>query len=237
MNATQDVWSMLLPPRPQWDTLLRLLPSHLFLFDEDLICRYAAPYGEGFLGQPSEHLVGRHAAEVLPPARNGLRPALERAVRESEAWSTAEHRYRHPGADGEQLYVWAIHIQPFPLDGHRAVLVTLHDVQEITEAQEQLRSEVRTLEATLARAHAEAQERGRAMRSFLARARTLLTTIWGYLQIMSRRPYALRGRPATSVVQDLVLPQIESLIETIDELDPALRAESAPWHEQPDPRP
>jgi hypothetical protein len=30
-------------PPPLWDTLLRRAPVHVFLFDRDLVCRYAAP--------------------------------------------------------------------------------------------------------------------------------------------------------------------------------------------------
>src|SRR5207248_3276175 len=92
------------PPHAFWDLILRLAPQHLFVFDMELICRYAAPAGDAFLGQPREQLTGRHAAAILPPAANGLRPILERVVQEGEPWRTAHYRYAHRVADAETVH-------------------------------------------------------------------------------------------------------------------------------------
>src|SRR5687768_15368499 len=95
MNAPPDTRFLPMPggqpvPRAVLDRLLQRTPVNVFLFDTNLVCCYAAPVGDHFLGRPRDDLTGRQAAEILPPAADGLAPVLERAARDAERWQERE---------------------------------------------------------------------------------------------------------------------------------------------------
>ena len=156
MNPSQSVQ---LPP-PLGDALLRLTPINVFLFDTDLICRYAAPVGDQFLGRQRDELVGRDAAEVLPPAANGLRPMLERAAREASTWQNPEYRFTRREGGVEQACCWSIHVEPVAVEDYRGVLVSWSDILEQAQERESLKAEVDKLRR-------DAGERNTALNSLL----------------------------------------------------------------------
>jgi PAS domain S-box-containing protein len=197
-----DPWRDWIPPHPNWDAVLRAAPSHIFLFDSTLTCRYAAPSGEAFLGQSQEQLTGRHASEILPPAANGLRPVLERAANEASRSSIPQYRYRHRRDDGEIAYVWAVEVEPLKLAGQQCVLVALRDVLELVEEREH-----------------ELSELGEQLR-------TLLTSAWGYLQILARHSEQMEGRAVAETIDALILPPLREVVERINGLEDVPRVES-----------
>lgn len=191
------------------DTLLRLVPLNIFLFDTDLVCRYAAPLDDQFLGRSREELTGRPAEEVLPPASNGLRSVLERAARETEAWRSPEYRFNRLIDDVETPCCWSIQVEPVAVDDYRGVLVAWSDVQEAFDERDALQQEVDQLRE---------RERTRAARTFalLSEMRGILTPISGYLQAIVRRPRVLAGTPVNTVVAERLLPGVHRLVESID---------------------
>jgi PAS domain S-box-containing protein len=220
VTAVNDPWQEWMPPHPHWDAVLRLVPSHVFIFDATLVCRYAAPAGEAFLGQSRERLLGRHAAEILPPAANGLRPMLERAAQEAASWSTPQYRYSQRVEDGETVHIWAVHVEPLLMTDHSGVLLTLHDVLDLVEERDQLQLERSAVEAQLQQAHNLAQQREQELRTSVAHLRTLLTSVSGYLQLLARRPQVLGGRSTTATIEELVLPQVRDIVQTVNDFEP-----------------
>jgi nitrogen-specific signal transduction histidine kinase len=219
VTAVNDPWQDWMPPHPHWDAVLRLVPSHVFIFDATLVCRYAAPAGEAFLGQSRESLLGRHAAEILPPAANGLRPILERAAQEAARWSTPHYRYSQRVADEETVHIWAVQVEPLVMTDHSGVLLTLYDVLDLVEERDQLQLERSALEVQLQQVHALVQERERELRASGAHLRTLLTSVWGYLQLLARRPQGLGERSTTATIDDLVMPQLREIIQTVNDFE------------------
>ena len=198
-------------PHAVYDVLLRLAPSDLLLFDTSLICQYAAPTDDNFFGQRREQLMGRPAADILPPAANGLRPYLERAAREAEPWRDAEYPFIFRLADAETPYRWSLQIEPVAVDEYRGVLVILHDIRELADNYDRVRAELDEL-----RHHEEA--RARRLRDQQADLRNLLTPISGYLQVIARRPDVLGDRSVASVIEEAVLPQLAQVVAVINQL-------------------
>jgi hypothetical protein len=196
-----DPWRDWIPPQPHWDTVLRLVPAHVFIFDSALVCRYAAPTGGAFLGRSQEQLTGRHAFEILPAAGNGLRPMLERAAYEGSGWSTPQYRYNHRLDGAEIAYIWAIEVEPLAVADQRGVLLTFCDVLELVEERDRLRERSAEREQQLVVAE--------------ERVRTVMTSALGYLQILARRPELLRRYPLTSTIEDRVLPRLHEVLQTL----------------------
>jgi signal transduction histidine kinase len=194
-------------PREVFDTVLRRTPVDVFVFDTDLICRYAAPVGDSFLGQPREQLTGRPAAEFWPPAANGLRPMLQRAAREAESWQDAGYQFVHQAGDQELSCCWSVQIEPVAVDGFRGVLVSTSDVLKAAADRQELE-----------RLQAEQQERNEALLEAVSDLRNLITPLSGYLQLIARRPGTLGLRSPAEVITAVVLPQIRTILETVDRL-------------------
>ena len=195
-----------LPPEV-FDTALRRTPVNVFVFDTDLICRYAAPVGDSFLGQPREQLTGRPAAEFWPPAANGLRPVLQRAAREAERWENDTYHFVHGTGAEERACCWSIQIEPVAVDGFRGVLVSTADVLQAAADRhelEQLREEQR--------------ERNEALLAAVSDLRNLITPLSGYLQLIARRPDSLGKRSPAEVISSMVLPQVRIILDTVDRL-------------------
>jgi hypothetical protein len=219
MNAARNSWSEWMPPHPYWDTVLRIIPSHIFIFDANLICRYAAPNGETFLDRPPEHLVGRHAAEVLPPATDGLRFMVEQAAREPSSWTVTGYRYRWPAQQREWIDIWAVHIESLALGAGYGVVVTLHDISEHIWAREQLESDVTQLQSDITRVLTRARKRRQGVLAFREQARTILTPVLGYLQLLARQTAVHPVPPTTTTLAERVLPQLHRLVAIINDLE------------------
>ena len=198
------------PPAAFLDTLLQMAPVDVLLFDTELVCRYAAPADDTLFGRTVEELVGRPAADIFPPAANGLGHALHRAVREAIGWRAPQYRYTHRTERSQTLYCWSVRVEPVAVDDYRGVLVTLADVQDLADENDRLHAEVEALhrrEAALSTALSDLQ----------AAVRTLLAPAMGYLQLIARRPQALAGRPTPAVVEEQVLPRLREVVLTVDQ--------------------
>ena len=201
------------------ETVYRCDPPQIFIFDSDLICRYAAPAGDTFLGRRREELVGRHAAEILPPTSKRLRPVLERALREQASWSTRRYRYRHRQDDGERLYVWAIVVAPVVQASGQGVLVSLMDTLEPARQRHRLRRENEALRARIAHLVALHRRRLQERLDLEARLRTALTPVWGYVQLLLRRPELLRDPAVAGMLRSGVVPPLRSAVESVTPSD------------------
>lgn len=203
------------------DTLLRRAPVNVFLFDDNLICRYAAPVGDEFRGRPRHELMGRHAAEILPPANNGLRAILERAAREALSWRDPEHHFTVQTDDGETRHCWAIEVEPVATRRVRGVLVSWSDMSDLIAERDHLRAAVDELRRR-------EDEQRLALVHIVAELRSLLTPAVGYLQVISRRPQLLGGRSLTAVIAEHVLPRLDDVVRSVD------RLREAPFHSTQD---
>ena len=206
-----------LPP-PLYDTLLRLTPVNVLLFDTELVCRYAAPVGETFLGRRPQDLLGLPAADVLPPASNGLRPVLEQAAREARGWSDQAYRFKHAVGGAEQPCCWSIQVDPVAVDGYRGVLVSWQDIIGQAEERERLEDELQRLRSELARLRRETRERNDALVHLLSDLRNAVTPLSGYLQVIVRRPETLGGRTPAEVIRTHILPRVADILEATERL-------------------
>ena len=193
-----------------YDMMVRRAPVNVFLFDDNLVCRYAAPVGDEFLGRPRDEFMGRHAVEVLP-VTDGLRPVLERAAREAVPWRDPEYHFTVSDGEGEQRQCWAIEIEPVVVDDYHGVLVAWSDLSDLIDERDRLRSEVEELRRR-------DEERRKAIAELVADVRTLLTPALGYLQVIIRRPRILGGQPITNVLADHVLPRLNDVVRSMDRL-------------------
>ena len=208
------------PPAAFLDTLLQMAPVDVLLFDTDLVCRYAAPADVTLFGRTVEELVGRPAADIFPPAANGLGHALHRAVREAIGWRAPQYRYTHRTERSQTLYCWSVRVEPVAVDDYRGVLVTLADVQDLADENDRLQAEIEA-----------AHQREAALRTALvhlqATVRTLLAPAVGYLQLIVRRPQALAGRTLDMLLDERVLPRLREVVAAVDQ---AARSPGGPSH-------
>lgn len=189
------------------DSLLLRAPVDVLLLDTELICRYAAPVEDRFLGRPRDALAGRHVTEIFPPAANGLRPVLERAAHESVPWGQTQYQFMCPIDDIDTSFCAAIQIEPVDVANYRGVLIMLADARELqhlAETQERLRSEVGLLRRTL--------------QELRAAVRSVLTPVSGYLQMIARGHPALAAIPTNDLITRRVLPSIEAMVRLVDEM-------------------
>jgi nitrogen-specific signal transduction histidine kinase len=196
------------PPLP-WevlDSLLLRAPVDVLLLDRDLVCRYAAPAEDRFLGQPRDALTGKHVAQIFPPAANGLRPVLERAARESAPWRQPRYRFTCAIDGADTTFCSAIQIEPVDVADYQGVILILADareLQDLAETHERLRTEVGRLRSAL-------QEVQVALRGALA-------PVSGYLQMIVRGHAALSTLPAQFLITRRVLPSIDAIVNLVDQ--------------------
>ena len=62
------------------ESLLRLAPLDVLLFDTDLVCRYAAPAGDTLFGRSATELVGEPVTALFSPSSGDLHTALREAA-------------------------------------------------------------------------------------------------------------------------------------------------------------
>jgi hypothetical protein len=198
-----------LQPPLLWDTLLRRLPVNLLVFDQRLICQYAAPLGGAVLGRPRDELPGRPAAEILPPAAGELGSVLLRAARDGVAWRDDSYQFLHgePGDGASRLYCWSIQVDPLRADGFRGVMISWLDALAAFES----RREVETLRR-------QQRERNAALVGIVSDLRNLITPLSGYLQVISRRPAMLGSSSPRALIEQQLLPQIGYLLGVVDRL-------------------
>ena len=137
------------------ETLLRMAPLDVLLFDGELVCRYAV-LGEGTLfGRTADQFLGQPVDAIFPPARGDLRTALELAAGGSEAgYAYPAYRYTYADTEGtsETAFCWSVRVEPVLLHDYRGreefrgVLVTLADVLDLTDEVDRLRQEGDQLE-------------------------------------------------------------------------------------------
>ena len=206
------------------DGLLSQAPFDILLLDRRLICRYAAPVGDAFLGQPRESLVGRPIAEIFPPAAAELRPTLQRTVREMSRWRTSLYEFRHEANGVTTEYCWRIQIQPFSMGSAWGMLMVLADACDLRDA-----SAARDqLQAACDRLREQEAARRDGLEQLRTRLRSLLAPLAGYLQVLVRRPHVLGGQSPAAVIGRYILPQVDALVATIDELNADRDSVSAP---------
>ena len=211
-------------PAPILDVLLRRAPLDVLLLDRRLICRYAAPVDDAFLGQPREALIDRPITEIFPPAADELRPILEHTVRQTSRWRTPLYRFSHP-VDGVMTeYHWTIQVQSLTIGSFWGVLIVLGDAREFRDAAE----ERDRLRAECDRLYHHEVERRDALQNLRARLRSLLAPLSGYLQVLARRPYVLGGQSPATVIERRVLPQVDALVSVIDQLSADAATTSPP---------
>jgi hypothetical protein len=215
INHTQD-W---LAPTPLWDLVLRLAPLHVFVFDAGLVCRYAAPLDGTFLGQPGERCLNRHASEFLPPATDGLGSALEGVLQEGAPWRTDHYRYSHRVGDAETVYTWAIEATPIQAPPHRGILLTLTDVLQLVEERDRLRLQCEDLQDIAEQLRHQQTERDRVLTATATHMRTLLTPVWGYLELILRSHEFRTEAALRSVLAGTVLPQLHELLDLVRGLE------------------
>ena len=221
-------------PSPLLETMLHLAPLDVLLFDTELVCRYAAPSGETLFGRTADQLVGQHAAEIFPPARGDLRSALELAASSAETYEYPSYRYTYaePAGTTEVLFCWSVRIEPVMLRDYRGreefqgVLVTLADVQDLADENDELRRERAVLERENQRlkdALAAAQEQqaaaAEARLAIRATVRNQLAVVTGYLQVLGHQPAALEGQSTAEVIDAIALPRLRGVAEALDALE------------------
>ena len=218
-------------PSPLLETMLHLAPLDVLLFDTELVCRYAAPSGDSLFGRTADQLVGRHAEEIFPPARSDLRSALELAASSAATYEYPSYRYTYaePSGTTEVLFCWSVRIEPVMLRDYRGreefqgVLVTLADVQDLADENDELRREKGALERenqrlrdALAAAQQREAEAAEARLTLRATVGNLLTPVMGYLQVVSEQPAALEGQSTTDVIDTVALPGLRRVAEALD---------------------
>ena len=142
-----------LPP-PLLETLLRMAPLDVLLFDTELVCRFAALAGESLFGRTAEQFIGQPVDAIFPPARGDLRSALELAAGSTTTYAYPAYRYTYTDTEGttETAFCWAVRIEPVVLhdyrgrDEFRGVLVTLADVLDLADENDRLRQQTDRLQ-------------------------------------------------------------------------------------------
>ena len=136
------------------ETLLRMAPLDVLLFDRELICRFAAlPEGTLF-GRSAEQFLGEPADAIFPPARGDLRAALELAASSATSYAYPAYRYRYTDTDStnETAFCWSVRIEPVLLRDYQGreefqgVLVTLADVLDLADENDRLRADTDALQ-------------------------------------------------------------------------------------------
>lgn len=223
------------PPPALLDHLLRAAPLDVLLFDTELVCRYAALVDDTLLGRTEAELVGQSASTLFPSGADDLMSALELAAASASSYHYNAYRYTHHQPATETLYCWSVRVEPVVLHDYRGreefrgVLVTLADIHDLVDQRDRLQAENERLRQQLAAAEEQVALDRMASQRLREAVRNALTPATGYLQVISRRPQVLGGRPVAQVIDQRVLPSLQQAINAVD--DAVNRRRS---HMQPD---
>ena len=146
-------------PSPLLETLLRMAPLDVLLFDTELVCRFAALADDTLFGRTAAEFVGQPADAIFPPIRGDLRSALELAATSPTSYQYPSYRYTYTDTSGttETAFCWSVRVEPVTLHDYRGreefrgVLVTLADVLDLSDENDRLRSQVDELQRELDR--------------------------------------------------------------------------------------
>lgn len=218
-------------PLPLLEAIILQSPLDVLLFDTDLICRYAAPAGGTLFGRTAAELTGMRADEIISPDHGDLHSALQLAAQSATSYGYPSYRYTFNDSTTQALFCWSIRVEPVALHDYRGreefrgVLVTLADVQDLTDENDHLKREtdrLRRENGRLQRRLVEAERREAAAlasrRALREAVRTLVTPAVCYLQALSRRPQILRGQPPERVIEGIVLPGLATVVDAVDEI-------------------
>jgi hypothetical protein len=104
----------------------------------------------------------------------------------------------------------------------RGVLVTLADVRDLADSNDQLRrdnEDLRRENTDLRQALVTAEHRQSvALREVQTIVHTLLAPVAGYLQLLARRPHTLAHQRVEDLLTMRVLPQLQRLVEAVDRM-------------------
>jgi hypothetical protein len=218
------------PPMPLLETLLRLAPLDVLLFDTDLVCRYAALADGTLLGRTVEQLIGEPADAIFGAEAGDLLSALREAAQDAGSYQYPSYRYTFGDAETQTLYCWSIRIQPVLLldyrgrEEFRGVVVTLADVQDLVDERDRLREAEQRLLIENGVLHAETEELQAQRRALIAgryaiqtQVRSLLAPVYGYLQALAQRPGVLGGETIETLVERELLPRLRDVVAAVDE--------------------
>jgi hypothetical protein len=212
------------------ESLMRLAPLDVLLFDTDLICRYAAPTDDSLFGRSAAALVGEPATALFSSQHRDLHIALRDAAQDASSFAYPTYRYADTDDETRQYYCWSVRIQPVHLldyrgrEEFRGVLVTLADVQDLADerdrleqAQERLLAEQVRLRASMEDMRARLTQSAATHEDVRARVRDLLAPVSGYLQLIAERPSVLDGRSPEQLIAEIVMPRLGEIVATVDE--------------------
>lgn len=218
------------PPMPLLETLLRLAPLDVLLFDTDLVCRYAALADGTLLGRTAEQFAGEPADAIFGAEAGDLLSALREAAGDAGSYQYPSYRYTFGDAETQTLYCWSVRIQPVLLldyrgrEEFRGVVVTLADVHDLADERDQLREAEQRLLIQNGVLHAEMEELQAQRRALIAGryavqagVRSLLAPVYGYLQALAHRPGILGGENVEALVERELLPRLRDIVAAVDE--------------------
>jgi hypothetical protein len=219
------------PPQMLLESLLRLAPLDVLLFDQELICRYAALTDGTLLGRTADQFLGEHAESIFDPEHGDLRTALRLSAESAGRYEYPSYRYAFSGVETQTFYCWSVRVEPLLLidyrgrEEFRGVLVTLADVQDLADERDRLRAGEERLLAENAVLHVTVADLGArlaraegSLRDAQERVRTLLAPVSGYLQLIARRPDALRDETPQALIEREVLTRLHDLIAAVDNI-------------------
>lgn len=142
-----------LPPQPL-ESMLRMTPLDVLLFDPELVCRYAALADDTLFGRTAEQFVGQPADAIFPPIRGDLRSALELAASGSTGYQYPSYRYTYSDTNDttETAFCWSVRVEPVTLHDYRGreefrgVLVMLAGVLDLTDGVDRRRRDADVLQ-------------------------------------------------------------------------------------------
>lgn len=99
------------------------------------------------------------------------------------------------------------------------------DVLELLQERNRLQRENEALRSHLGKLVAAQEKRQGERLDLETHLRTALTPVWGYLQLLARRPRLLGDPTAARRLESIVLPPLRDAVEAVDKLDEHSEAE------------
>jgi PAS domain S-box-containing protein len=146
MTELRDAQQALRASEARLQSILEHSPMAIFVLDEDRRVVLANRQTLALLRHPGEQIIGRHAAELLPPELEAEQRAIDQRVLRDNHPVTAELAVGSP--EGPRTFLWVEF--PIPGDGGRLVGGIATEITERKRIEEQLRTESRAREEVLA---------------------------------------------------------------------------------------